>query len=215
MKGTVVIDTREPVYIYDLAKKTLKDYEVLREKLEVGDIQFNNIIIERKTPNDWVSSMRRPSFWSNLFIMKNNYKYPFLYFDGDNEDWLRTISHRKIPFSVIEGSMISVLLTQVSTLSFAKPESAFRFFNTMFTKTTSTKSPDTAKLDFSKRKANLHELRTKNLMCIPRLGNVSAELLLKGGKSIYQIIEDSKEEKTSQEKRIREFFCNTEKKEGN
>ena len=202
----VIIDTREPPYIYEVAKKILKDFDVVKHKLEVGDIQFDNVIIERKTPGDAINSMKRPSFWTNLFIMKNNFDHPFLYLDGDMDDWVRTVSRRGTPFSGIEGSMVSVILTGIPILSFAKPESAFRWFSAMFNKVTSTSSPSTAKLSISKRKANLHELRTASIMCVPRIGNVSAEHLLNEKKSVYKVIMDSKEGNTPQDKRINEFF---------
>ena len=202
----VIIDTREPPYIYETAKKILKGYDVVKHKLEVGDIQFDNVIIERKTPGDAISSMKRPSFWTNLFIMKNNYDHPFLYLDGDMDDWIRTVSRRGTQYSAIEGSMVSVVLTGIPILSFAKPENAFRWFNSIFDKVTSSTPPATAKLNFSKTKAKLHELRTASIMCVPRLGNISAEHLLNEKKSVYQVIMDSKKGETPMDKRISEFF---------
>lgn len=202
----VIIDTREPNYIYETAKKILKDYDVIKHKLEVGDIQFDGVIIERKTPGDAISSMKRPSFWTNLFIMKNNYDHPFLYLDGDMDDWIRTVSRRGTQYSAIEGSMVSVVLTGIPILSFAKPENAFRYFNSIFNKVTSSTSPATAKLSISKTKAKLHELRTASIMCVPRLGNVSAEHLLNEKKSVYQVIMDSKKGSSPMDERIREFF---------
>ena len=209
----VIIDTREPLHIYETAKKVLKNFEVVRHKLEVGDIQFDSVIIERKTPNDAISSMKRPSFWTNLFIMKNNYDHPFLYLDGDMDDWIRTVSRRGTPFSAIEGSMISILLTGVPILPFAKPENAFRWFNSIFGKVTSSTPPVTAKLNFSKTKFNLHELRTASIMCVPRLGNISAEHLLNEKKSVYQVIMDSKKGNSPMDERIRKFFFGKEEDE--
>ena len=211
MEREVVIDTREPKHVYEIAVKTLKDYTVKRAKLEVGDIQFEDIIVERKTPSDFVTSARRSDFWTNLYVMKTNYKHSFLLIDGDDYSWREVISRRGITNSMIEGAKVSVLMMGIPIIEFAKLSSAFKHLDVMFQKKVSVKPPRTADLRISKQSANLHSLRVACLMCVPRIGNVTAEKLLQDHKKLINVIEESKSVKTPAMKRINDFFFGEDK----
>ena len=202
----VIVDTREPKHVYEIAVQTLKDIRVRRSKLEVGDIQYEDIIIERKTPSDFITSARRPSFWTNLYVMKTNYAHPFLLLDGDEFSWREVISRRGITNFMVEGSKISVMMMGIPIVEFAKLNSAFKYLAMMIEKKQKVSPPRTADLKVSKSNANLHSLRVACLMCVPRIGNVTAENLLKESKSLIKVIEESREADTPVKKRIHDFF---------
>jgi len=211
MDKEVIIDTREPKHVLDIATKTLKDYKVKRAKLEVGDIQFEDIIVERKTPSDFVTSARRSDFWTNLYVMKTNYKHSFLLIDGDDFSWREVISRRGITNSMVEGAKVSVLMMGIPIIEFAKLSSAFKYLDVMFQKKVSVKPPRTADLKISKLNANLHSLRIASLMCVPRIGNVTAEKLLQEYGTLMSVIEEAKNADTPAKKRIYDFFYGKDK----
>jgi ERCC4-type nuclease len=60
----IVVDSREPNEILELVKKLNYFTEV--QNLEVGDIQFGNILIERKDIGDLINSVRDNRLWEQL-----------------------------------------------------------------------------------------------------------------------------------------------------
>tara|TARA_Y100000389_G_C17463244_1_gene523385 strand:+ start:2745 stop:3434 length:690 start_codon:yes stop_codon:yes gene_type:complete len=61
---SIIVDTRENALYNEIISRDMEDYEIKIEKkqLEIGDIiisnQFTNIIIERKTHNDIIASVK-------------------------------------------------------------------------------------------------------------------------------------------------------------
>lgn len=208
---SVIIDTREPKIIYEIATKRLKDFKVESKKLELGDVVYNNVCIERKSIDDFISSIRKSTFWSNIWLMKNNYKSPLLYLEGDMYEYLHSITQRKGSLQSVEGSLATLALMGIPILHFAKPDSAFKYFNFLFKRASSTKSPQTTQLGFSKSKVKIHELRVQAIMCVPRIGNQTAERLLKEEGSVIKVIEKSKERIHPYQKNIYELYFEEDK----
>lgn len=85
---TIFIDSRESDKEIRGLFNNQNDFEVKIEKLDRGDIIFgDNIAIERKSVNDFISSISSPTFFEKLFDLKNHYKQTYLWVDGDDYDW--------------------------------------------------------------------------------------------------------------------------------
>ena len=81
----IIIDSREPEDIVELVKKL--NYPVEVQQLEVGDILFGNILIERKEISDLVNSVRDTRLWHQLYSMKLQEGYKrFLIVIGSVQD---------------------------------------------------------------------------------------------------------------------------------
>ena len=72
----IIVDSREPKQYYD--SLLTKKLPVVRESLEVGDYLLpNNFAIERKTAQDFISSLRDNRLFTQLINM-NQYDNPIL-----------------------------------------------------------------------------------------------------------------------------------------
>lgn len=101
----IIIDTQESKNgIVDYLKEKI-DIEVKR--LKVGDFLISkDVVVERKTVEDFVSSLIDGRLFKQAENMKENYSIPIFIIEGDPEDlFLRNISD-----NAIRSAMISLVL---------------------------------------------------------------------------------------------------------
>ncbi len=79
--GKIKIDDRESNFIFNGFKKEDIEYEKVR--LDVGDIQYENVCIEHKTVEDFVQSFRSGRLIKQLLQQEQNFKHSFLIISGD------------------------------------------------------------------------------------------------------------------------------------
>ncbi len=75
MVKTILLDTRESDNTFTtilVDRAAAAGYNVVMRTLPVGDIQYENIIIERKTVNDFYSSVAGDHMWDQIIHMKHN-----------------------------------------------------------------------------------------------------------------------------------------------
>ena len=99
----IIIDDREDKYIRELLKS---ESEVIR--LEVGDYIIDDLIIERKSPTDFISSLLDKRIFRQLINMKENNQYkPLLAITGNI--W-RGLADRRIKngSAMVFGSLKSI-----------------------------------------------------------------------------------------------------------
>ena len=100
----IIIDDREDKYIRELLKS---ESEVIR--LEVGDYIIDDLIIERKSPTDFISSLLDKRIFRQLINMKENNQYkPLLAITGNI--W-RGLADRRIKngSAMVFGSLKSIV----------------------------------------------------------------------------------------------------------
>ena len=203
----IQIDTREPPTTFAaFCKQT--ELEVEEKFLEVGDIQFGSIIIERKTINDFLRSIRKALFWKKFNVMKNEYKLAILYLEGSEEDVLKAVDRTKFSWSSMRGAMMALELQGIHINRFPTIKYGVDYFTKLFVKSeikTRQKSPPTIR----KVNTDVDVLRRAAVAQVPKVGFKKAEDIL-GTQTIYKMIGllMNKKHKSKVEDNIVNFFCN-------
>ena len=114
---TIFLDTRESdnsfiSYLIDRAK--LNEYDVSISTLEFGDINFQNIFIERKSAQDFCSSVCSNRLWEQVYKMKENKDYISIIIISGGWDTLWKDSIKKIP--VLEGAITQLIAWGIPVL---------------------------------------------------------------------------------------------------
>lgn len=113
----IYLDTRETddafiSYLIDTAN--LIGYDIEPKILEFGDINFQNIYIERKTSQDFCSSVCSDRLWEQAYKMKVNKDYISIIIISGGWDKLWKNSMCKIP--QMEGAIIQLLAWGIPVL---------------------------------------------------------------------------------------------------
>jgi len=163
-----------------------KGIRVELKNLFVGDYIINNIVVERKTYNDFINSIIDKRLIKQLEKIK---QYPnfLLIIEGNEEE----IANRKMNKNAIRGFLISVLLKSKVPILFTKDyEETSEFLYILAKKQ--------EKNNFSLRAKNRKMSKKEQLQFIlegfPGIGPTTAKKLLKKFKSIKKIINASEEE---------------------
>ena len=117
MVKTIILDTRESssTFVSLLADKSRENgLDVVMRALPVGDIQFENIIIERKSSNDFCSSVCSTRLWEQAYNMKENKDYTFIIIISGGWDTLWKDSMDKIP--ALEGAITQLIAWGIPVL---------------------------------------------------------------------------------------------------
>lgn len=203
----IVIDTRESSTIIQQMFGSQNEFEVVHKKLDVGDIAYKNCCIERKTPSDFMSSIRRSVFWDNMLAIKDNYKIPLVWIDGSCEDWNKIFARIKNnSYNSYIGAKAALNMMNIPVCEFHKVSDAAYYFLTIFRKMSDDKVYQTP-LEIKKRGRSLTELQLKSIACIPTIGMKGALKLLKEHHTIEELIHDAKSVDTTLMKKVREFYC--------
>lgn len=114
---TIYLDNRESddkfiSYLVDTAK--LMGYDTISSTLEFGDINFQNIYIERKQCNDFCSSVCSNRLWEQAYKMKMNKDYISIIIISGSWDKLWKNNLDKIP--QMEGAIIQLLAWGIPVL---------------------------------------------------------------------------------------------------
>lgn len=114
---TIYLDTRESSdlfisYLVDTSEKN--GYETKLSTLEFGDINFQNIYIERKTASDFCSSVCSDRLWEQAYKMQENKDYTSIIIISGGWDKLRKDDFDKIP--QLEGAIIQLLAWGIPVL---------------------------------------------------------------------------------------------------
>jgi len=85
--------------------------EVEIKKLQVADyIISNDIAIERKTMNDFLSSMMSKRIVNQLINLKNNYKKPLIIIEtSENHEFYTSDAHPNLNKNAIKGMILSTI----------------------------------------------------------------------------------------------------------
>lgn len=204
--NSIIIDTRESSEIIRTMFDTQDEFDIVHEKLEVGDIAYKNCCIERKTPSDFMSSIRHSNFWNNLIALKENYKIPLVWIDGSCDDWKRIFARiRNNAFNSYNGAKAAIAMMNIPICEFQKVSDAAQFFMTIFNKM----SDDTiyqTPLEIKKKGVSVTELRLKSIACIPTIGMKGALNLLEKYTTIDNLIKDAKHSDTALMEKIKKFY---------
>lgn len=204
---TIIIDTRESSKNIQQMFDAQDDFKVQHKKLDIGDIAYKNCCIERKTPSDFMSSIRRSIFWDNILAIKENYKIPLVWIDGSCEDWNKIFARIKNnSYNSYIGAKAALNMMNIPVCEFHKVYDAAYYFLTIFRKMSDDALYQTP-LEIKKRGRSTTELQLKSIACIPTIGMKGALKLLKEYHTIEEMINEAKIDDIPIMKKIREFYC--------
>lgn len=204
---TIIIDTRESSKNIQQMFDAQDDLKVQHKKLDIGDIVYKNCCIERKTPSDFMSSIRRSIFWDNILAIKENYKIPLVWMDGSCEDWNKIFARIKNnSYNSYIGAKAALNMMNIPVCEFHKVSDAAYYFLTVFRKMSDDALYQTP-LEIKKRGRSTTELQLKSIACIPTIGMKGALKLLKEYHTIEELIDEAKIDDIPIMKKIREFYC--------
>lgn len=186
MAPIITLDTRENKesfisYLADTAKTN--GYEVHMEALPFGDIQYGNIIVERKELNDFVSSITSDRMWSQIFQMKSNPDVTSIILVSGGYSKLWKQNKDKIP--QIEGAFIKIMTLGIPLRCFETDNQLVDFTLKLFEHSKPLETP-------IKRIQKDH--KTSLFMALPHVGRVASKKLMSEYDNMVELCEASKKE---------------------
>src|SRR3989338_2007608 len=163
--------------------------DVKFRELKVGDYIVNNIVIERKTVADFISSMINKRIFNQLEELQQ-YEKKLLLIEGIEENELYNDNNPSVSANAIRGLLLSILLKFKIPILFSKnEEDSAKFFNILLKKREKEISLNAKKKSFNKK-----EQLQFILEGFPGIGPKTAKKLLKEFKTIKNIINSPDEE---------------------
>ena len=209
---TIYIDSRERNRDVQHLFDWQSDFPVEIKKLELGDIIFDGCLIERKTFNDFVQSIRKEDFWDKLYQAKEVYPNGvFVWIDTNEYEKLKELKYTRNPkllLNSIIGAKAALDANGIIWREFDKAE-ASEYFYTYFKRLIETRNY-TPKPIVKKKNKSWTELRVQTLMSVPGVGYNTAVKLLSSHKTIEKIIEISKDSNSKIMENIKKIFIGDE-----
>jgi len=183
-----------------------KNSLVIAELIELGvDVEIkslkladylvsNEIAVERKTINDFVSSMINKRLIQQISDMKANYKYPLLIIEKeDHQEYCKPSMHSNIHENAIRGMLLTVTTDfGIPTIMTEGYQDTAKYLMLLAKRQL---QPDREISLVAKRRAfSLKEQQQIILESFPGIGPALAKAMLKHFHSIKGIIEASEEE---------------------
>ena len=161
------------------------------KELKVGDYIVKNIVIERKTVNDFISSIKNKRLINQLEELQQ-YKNRLLIIEGLDEQELYTDSEDRIGMhpNAIRGFLLSVLLKYKVPIIFTKNYEDTAKFILILSK----KKEKEMSLNVTKKNLNKKERKQFILEGFSGIGPKTSKKLLKKFKTIKNIFNSSQEE---------------------
>lgn len=161
--------------------------------LEVGDFVISDdIALERKTVNDFISSMLSKRLLKQLSNLKSNYRKPLLIIEGIDEQDLYE-NNFKIHENSVRGMILSSILDFGVSVIFTKDYNDTAKFLYLLARKQEIPSRETS-LKMKRKAANLAEQQQFFVEGFPGIGPSLSKNLLKEFKTIKKIINAEPEE---------------------
>lgn len=187
-KPKIIVDYREKnsLVISEILKLGI---EIDFKQLKVADYLVKNVAIERKTINDFVSSMINKRLFNQIQELQQ-YKNRLLLVEGINEQELYSDDGIGVNGNAIRGFLLSIILKYNIPIIFTKDyEDTAKFISVLVKKQSGELS-----LNAKKRILNKKEQLQFIIESFPGIGPVTAKKLLQKFKTIKEIINASEEE---------------------
>ncbi|MCH8945922.1 MAG: hypothetical protein IIA85_03295 [Nanoarchaeota archaeon] len=186
----ILIDYREKnsLVASELVNLNLK---IEFKELKVGDYIVKDVAIERKTVNDFISSIKNKRLINQLEELQQ-YKNKLLIIEGLDEQELYTDSEDRIGMhpNAVRGFLLSILLKYKVPIIFTKNYKDTAKFILILSK----KKEKEMSLNITKKSLDKKERKQFILEGFPGIGPKTAKKLLKKFKTIKNIFNSSQEE---------------------
>jgi Fanconi anemia group M protein len=190
-KEVIIVDYREKNSL--VASYLIKQgFEVEFKELKIGDYIVKNVIIERKTIQDFINSMINHRLMNQIEELKQH-ENKLLIIEGISEKELYNEESGGVNANAIRGFLLSILLKHKIPIIFSKnPEDTARFINVLSKKSEEKEMNLNAKKKTLSRKEQLQFI----VESFPGIGPKKAKKLLEKFGSIQNIILSSTEDLT-------------------
>ena len=170
MADKIQVDTREPDKIFNLCDKHGMNYE--KTALPVGDFVKGNVVIERKTIPDFISSIRKGHLQKQLLQMEENYEKVFLVISGKFSDILAHPYLRGWTVNHHMGSLASVAVRYPKTkiIQVDNDTQLVNIVGRIIEKASDGKKVELKHTELMRSKVTTEDIELKMLTCIPKLG---------------------------------------------
>ncbi len=155
------------------------------QELKVGDFIIGEVVVERKTVSDFISSMLNKHLPVQLEEMKQ-YEKRLLIIEGIEEQELYNDKPEGVNGNAIRGMLLSISLEAKCPIIFTKDYAdTARFLHLI--KKRQEKSPKEVSLNAKKRNLSFNEQKQFILESFPNVGPVKAKKLLEKFKTLKNI----------------------------
>jgi Fanconi anemia group M protein len=169
-----------------------KEAVVKVKQLEVGDyVLSDDIIVERKTAEDFLQSMIDGRLFSQLLSMSTNYSMPLMIIEGSMEE-LFTL--RNIHRNAIVGALTSIMLNYRTPILFSKDAKETAEILYITAKREQLAKDKEIRLRTGRKGLTLKEAQQFVVESLPMVGPTMAKSLLKHFGSVKAIFNASREE---------------------
>jgi len=203
-KEKIIVDYREKNSLV-AAYLVKQGFEVEFKELKIGDYIVKDIVIERKTVQDFIGSMINHRLINQIEELKQ-YENKLLIIEGISEQELYREDNTNINANAIRGFLLSIILSHKIPVIFSKnSEDTARFINVL-----SKRKEKEINLNAKKKTLNRKEQLQFIIESFPGVGPKKAKKLLEKFGSIQNVIlastEDLKEILGVQAENIREII---------
>ena len=187
-KPRIIVDYREKNSLVISSLINL-GIEIEFKELKVADYIVKNVAIERKTVNDFISSMINKRLFNQIQELQQ-YQNKLLLIEGVDEQELYSDDENGVNGNAIRGFLLSILLKYNIPIIFTKNyEDSAKFISILSRKQTKEMA-----LKAKKRILNKKQQLQFIIESFPGIGPKTAQKLLKKFKTIQNIINASEEE---------------------
>lgn len=180
----VLVDKREPDWVVrGLVKRGLR---VKKAILEVADVVYNDLAIERKSASDFVNSLVSKRLWAQLENLKQ-YPKPCLVIVGSLKETLAFTNNPSNLYKACLGTLSSIIVKFGIPVVVVETEESFLDLVTFMVKSVDKKGSKPVRV--TKRKRTLEEEKEDLLVAIEGVGRTLAKRLLENFKTIKNIVE--------------------------
>jgi Fanconi anemia group M protein len=183
-KPKIIADIHEKDSLILAELTANKDIELIIQPLKIGDYLIGNIIIERKTISDLISSMISKRIIEQLKQMKQ-YKQQLLILEGDLND-------SDFNQNAIRGFILSIINNYQIPIIFSKDYKETSNYLVLLAK--QQLKPKTEISLHSRIPKTIQEQKQYILEAFPNIGPITAKKLLKEFKTINKVINASDKE---------------------
>jgi len=190
----IIADKREKNSLV-IAELNEEGVSVEMKQLQVADYLISkDIAVERKTVNDFISSMLSKRLLKQLIDLKENYSKPLLIIEGiEEQDIYKSDRHPKLHPNAIRGMILSILLEFSIPVIFTKDYIDTAQFLILLAKKQEKPSREIS-LKAKRRAFSLAEQQQFIIESLPGIGPILAKEMLKKFKTVRGVMNANKVE---------------------
>ena len=191
IKPKIIADIHEKDSMILAELKSNQEIELNIQPLKIGDYLIGNTIIERKTTNDFISSMISKRLIEQLMQMQQ-YENRLLIIEGDLFSIFKKDNSLHIHPNAVRGFILSIISNYNTNIIFTKDYKDTAMY--LITLSKQQLKPKTPISFHSRIPKTMKEQKQYILESFPNIGPKKAELLLKKFKTLNNTFNASEEE---------------------